>query len=204
MTPRRTERGLDRLVNFSDATVAIAITLLILPLVEVASEYDGDLGRLVGDNVGTFLAFAITFLVIGRFWVLHHGLFEQVREYTGGLIEANLVWLASIVFLPFAANVLSHADGGPAAHGPVYALYIGTMIVTSGSTLWMRALLSRDPALVAEGGDVQVLPAAVAVITLAVALVLAVLVPQVGMLWLLLLVLAAPAARILRRRAGRS
>ncbi|PJJ73137.1 putative membrane protein [Diaminobutyricimonas aerilata] len=204
MTPRRTERGLDRLVNFSDATVAIAITLLILPLVEVASEYDGDLGRLVGDNVGTFLAFAITFLVIGRFWVLHHGLFEQVRGYTGRLLEANLVWLASIVFLPFAANVLSHADGGPAAHGPVYALYIGTMIVTSGSTLWMRALLSRDPALVADDGDVQVLPAAVAVITLAVALVLALLVPQVGMLWLLLLVLAGPATRILRRRSRHS
>ena len=35
---RRTPRGLDRLVNFSDATIAIAITLLVLPLVDVANQ----------------------------------------------------------------------------------------------------------------------------------------------------------------------
>jgi uncharacterized membrane protein len=44
----RTERGLDRLVTFLDAVVAIAITLLVLPLVELLGEgHDEDLGRLL-------------------------------------------------------------------------------------------------------------------------------------------------------------
>lgn len=206
MALRRTERGLDRLVNFSDATVAIAITLLILPLVDVAAEDDdGDVATLFSDNVGTFLAFGITFVVIGRFWMLHHDLFEHVQGYHAPLLWANLLWLASIVFLPFAANVLSHADGGAVSDAPVFALYIATMIVTSGSMLWMRVLFAREPQLLArEARDqLKVAPAAVAVGTLVVALALAVLVPQVGMFWLLLLVLARPATALAQRLALR-
>ena len=45
MTRFRTERGLDRLVNFSDATVAIAITVLLLPLVDIALEIEQDVAR---------------------------------------------------------------------------------------------------------------------------------------------------------------
>ncbi len=206
MTPRRTERGLDRLVNFSDATVAIAITLLILPLVDVAADFEGgDLGALFAENSGTFLAFTITFVVLGRFWMLHHGLFESVRSYTPALLWVNLLWLASIVFLPFASNVLAHADGGHREDAPVYGLYIGTMVVTSASTLWLRVLLVRSDDLLhgAAREDVRLLPSVIAVITLSVTLVLAVLVPQVGMFWLLLLALQRPANalahRVLRR-----
>ncbi len=38
MTAMQTERGFDRMVNFCDAVVAIAITLLVLPLVDIPSE----------------------------------------------------------------------------------------------------------------------------------------------------------------------
>ena len=66
MTRLRTERGLDRLVNFSDATVAIAITVLLLPLVDIALEIEKlSLGDLFARNLGTIIAFAITFAVNG-------------------------------------------------------------------------------------------------------------------------------------------
>src|SRR3954462_15755683 len=52
----RTERGLDRFVTFLDAVVAIAITLLVLPLTEVlvGSEADGSLGRVLADHTAQF------------------------------------------------------------------------------------------------------------------------------------------------------
>ena len=80
MTRFRTERGLDRLVNFSDATVAIAITVLLLPLVDIALEIEKEsLGELLWSNIGTIIAFAITFAVIARLWSVHHRIFEAAR-----------------------------------------------------------------------------------------------------------------------------
>lgn len=105
----RSERGLDRLVNFTDATVAIAITFLVLPLVDVVEEGGSpDLGTLLSQNYGTLSAFFITFAVIGRLWLVHHAVFEGVARYSSALVTANFVWMASIVLLPFAANLLSN------------------------------------------------------------------------------------------------
>ena len=109
MTPTlRTDRGLDRLVNFSDATVAIAITLLLLPLVDVADEIQHEsLGDLLADHVGTVVAFFVSFIVISRLWLSHHRLFEATRSYSTLVLRVNFVWLASIAFLPFASNLIA-------------------------------------------------------------------------------------------------
>ncbi|HEY2556981.1 MAG TPA: TMEM175 family protein [Diaminobutyricibacter sp.] len=194
MASFRTDRGLDRLVNFSDAAVAIAITLLVLPLVDIATEITGEHTTIWGlftANWGTFLAFAISFVVIARFWMVHHRVFEFVRDYNGALIWLNFLWLASIVFLPFSTNVLSLAAGNKP---DVYALYIGTLIVTSASMLLMESVLKRNPGLLREGveGALRLTPSVIATALFVVALVLAVLVPSVGMLWLLILLLSGP------------
>jgi hypothetical protein len=86
----RTDRGLDRLVNFSDATVAIAITLLLLPLVDIADEIRREsLGDLLADHVGTLIAFFVSFVVISRLWLSHHRLFAarfRVGVAAGGAV----------------------------------------------------------------------------------------------------------------------
>ena len=83
---RRTPRGLDRLMYFSDATVAIAITLLILPLVDVANQISTHPAReVLESHAATLAGFAITFAVIGRFWLIHHRVFELVDGYTYAL-----------------------------------------------------------------------------------------------------------------------
>jgi uncharacterized membrane protein len=64
-----TQRGFDRLVDLSDVVVAIAATLLVLPLVDIAGEIDkGDLGSLFVDHWQQLFAFVLSFAVICRFW----------------------------------------------------------------------------------------------------------------------------------------
>ncbi|MGI9825164.1 TMEM175 family protein [Agromyces sp. Marseille-Q5079] len=197
MAIRRTERGLDRLVNFSDATVAIAITILILPLVDLAGEIgDEHFGEFLARNAGAFIAFIVTFAVIGRFWVIHHRVFELVRDYSAGLIWANMLWLASIVFLPFAANAVSTRE---TADGSFDAVYIGTMFVTTTAMLLIDLILRRHPELLAEGTQrIELTRSLSVLIALVIAGVLAYLVPSVGMLWVLLLFLAPLIATVLR------
>ena len=199
MQRARTERGLDRLVNFSDATVAIAITLLILPLVDLAGEIDDEsFGEFFGEHVGAFVAFLVTFAVIGRFWLIHHRVFEYVRDYSIGLIWCNMLWLASIVFLPFAANAVSSPS---VSNGSFDALYIGTMFVTTGSMLLLDLELRRHPELLVDGArdEIDLSRSIGFLVMLVIAGVLAYLVPTVGMLWVLLL-FAAPIASKLARR----
>jgi uncharacterized membrane protein len=197
----RTDRGLDRLVNFSDATVAIAITLLLLPLVDIADEIQHEsLGDLLAAHVGTLIAFFVSFVVISRLWLSHHRLFEATRSYSTLVLRVNFVWLASIAFLPFASNLIAQTthDAG------VNALYIGTIAVTSLSMTVMQWAIWRDPELLREDGRAMLHPidGAVTFISLVVALVGAVLVPAGGPFWLFLLVPASWVSSWLERRHG--
>jgi uncharacterized membrane protein len=201
MAPIRTERGLDRLVNFSDATVAIAITLLILPLVDAASQIGRQsFGGFVAENFWEILAFVISFAVIARFWVVHHRVFESVRSYDAAMIWFNFLWLLAIVAIPFSANVLSNGAG---ERPDVYALYIGNMIVASLAMRLIGVDLYRHPELMTEEGRANIdRTAGIAeLILMALALVLAVLIPAVNMFWLFLLFLAGPLHALIRRIA---
>ncbi|PPF37196.1 hypothetical protein C5C10_05380 [Rathayibacter sp. AY1A3] len=195
----RTERGLDRLVNFSDAVVAIAITFLVLPLVDVVEESRAaDLGSLLTGHYGTLSAFFITFAVIGRLWAVHHSVFEGVARYSPALVVANFVWLAAVVLLPFAANLISNVLD---TDGSVIALYIGTMIAASAATLAMQLIVRRDPDLLAPGAEPRrsLSRSLIVISVLLAALVLAVAVPAVNMFALLLLLLSGPIERLVHR-----
>ena len=67
------ERGLDRFLTFVDAVVAIAITLLVLPLAELAGEVgDGSVTDLLDEHRGELFAFFLSFFVIARLWFAQH------------------------------------------------------------------------------------------------------------------------------------
>lgn len=193
--PARTERGLDRLVNFSDATVAIAITILILPLVDLAGELSGGRGAgdLLQEHWPALLEFFITFWVIARFWTLHHQVFEHVRSYNIRVMQLNFVWLVSIAFLPFAANLLNtEVEGDRVAH----ALYLGSMVVTSLTLTAIEWELRRSPELLSSPlGDWRKGP--IAAVLLALALILSMIFPSIGLYWVLLLVLQGTLGRLL-------
>lgn len=192
----RTERGFGRLVGFSDGVVAIAITLLILPLVDAATHIDGSVWTFLQDNSFRIFVFVLSFLVIGRFWFVHHALYENAVAYNSQLLWANLFWLLTIVFQPFSTELL--ASGG--ADGPLRsAIYVGTMLLTCVAALLQQLVLLRYPELRAPGASLRVQPYVTIVLIMALALVVAVLIPRIGLLALLLLAISTPLERALDR-----
>ena len=102
-------RGLDRAITFSDGVFAIAITLLVLSfrLPQVAAHgADSHLLDALTDESGTFVGFVVSFYVIARFWMTHHRLSIWLRHVDSTFVALNLVFLASVVFLPFPTEVL--------------------------------------------------------------------------------------------------
>jgi uncharacterized membrane protein len=100
----------ERLTFFSDAVVAIAMTLLALDLPVPQGVTNGEVWASIGQHAGDYVAFLISFIVIGRYWAGHHRLFRYVRGAGGWLVLWNLLWLLTIVVTPFATRVLT-ADG---------------------------------------------------------------------------------------------
>ncbi len=116
--PRRSRSPeLERVIVFTDAVVAIALTLLVLDLRLPAGEYrtDASLQVALGGLARNFFAFGISFTVISVWWWTNHRMFRRVYRYDGGLLALDIAWLATIVFLPFPTSVLSNTSGLPTA-----------------------------------------------------------------------------------------
>jgi uncharacterized membrane protein len=199
----RTDRGLDRLVNFTDATVAIAITVLVLPLVDLARDVDTErFSDLLRENNSAIIGFAVTFVVIGRLWTTHHRIFESVAGYDEGLISWCLLWLFAIVTLPFAANVLSNL--GDFDDPGAFAFYIGTILLATISLVGTSEHLRRRPVLLRPDAPAHDSAGGYIMVGLvALALVVAVTVPAINLWSLLLLLLAGPLDRVVQRWSAR-
>lgn len=104
-----------RIVAFSDGVFAIAITLLVLNLGVPEHIRHDDLWPVLRDQGQDLFAYALSFAVIGRFWVVHHRFFGDVTGFDGRLIALNLFYLAWIVLIPFSSQVLGDHGGDEAA-----------------------------------------------------------------------------------------
>ena len=124
-----------RIVAFSDGVFAIAITLLVLGLGVPKGLSEGQLTNELFDQWDNLLAFAISFAVIGRFWVVHHRFFAEVGAFDGRLLGLNLLYLASIVLIPFSSQVLGEY-GGQTPSVVLYSVNLAAVVLIG---LWMGA-----------------------------------------------------------------
>jgi uncharacterized membrane protein len=100
---------LERLILFSDAVFAIAITLLVIeikvPMLHGTEATPEALGRELLLLLPRVLGFLVSFTLIGVYWTRHHFLFGYVSDYTPRLIRLNLLFLLSIVVMPFSTGI---------------------------------------------------------------------------------------------------
>jgi uncharacterized membrane protein len=120
-------RDVERLTAFTDGVIAIAITLLVLDihLPRPAGELDD--ATLLADLLAiwpNYFGYALSFLVIGNFWVGHPRRLRTLKSVDASLLWLNILFLLTIGFTPFVTSVLSENDGGVAT-----ILYAATMIV---------------------------------------------------------------------------
>ena len=103
------EFQLERIILFSDAVFAIAITLLVLEIKvpHVGNDPKNTLINILISMTPKFIGFFISFFVIGQYWIVHHKLFGFVDNYNGGLLWLNLIFLLSIVLMPFSTALYS-------------------------------------------------------------------------------------------------
>jgi TMEM175 potassium channel family protein len=129
---------LERITFFSDAVVAIAMTLLVidirLPEWLTQTATDADLQAALGELARPIFACALSFFVIAMWWFGHHRIFRTLRDVDSRIVVLDLVFLGAIVFLPFPTTMIGRFANLTTA----IVIYAATNVVAGGSLVLMR------------------------------------------------------------------
>lgn len=117
----------ERLVFFSDAVFAIAMTLLVIDL-HVPDDRAGTAWDVLVSQWQAFFAYALSFGIIAINWVSHHRRFRVIQAHDGTLMWLDLLLLFVVAFVPFPTSLLSAYGGEPAAV-VLYAFTVGLLSV---------------------------------------------------------------------------
>ena len=144
----------ERLKFFSDAVIAIAMTLLALELPVPSGETAGAVWRSFSGSWEEYLAFLITFWVIGSQWMSHHSFLLYVERLPHSFVRLNLLWLLTVVITPFAMRTLI----GEASFEFGFTLYGIVQVLSALIRFFMIVRIRQDGAAAPEGfyRDIQV------------------------------------------------
>jgi uncharacterized membrane protein len=110
----------DRVLFFSDAVFAIAVTLLAVELHVPATAAKITTADELYRARNSLIGFGISFAVIALFWLGHHGIFRYITAFDRSLILMNLLFLGTVAFLPYPTALLS---GQSLQHGQAVIFY---------------------------------------------------------------------------------
>lgn len=134
--------GLERIIFFSDAVFAIAVTLLALEIrlpegAEAAN--DAELLQQILALWPVYLSYIISFMVIGAFWMAHHRKFRLIQSYDRRLMLFNLLFLLVIAFIPFPTYLIGQYINQVSTDFYALTIIVGELLL---ALLWWYA--SRD------------------------------------------------------------
>ena len=136
--------GRNRVEALTDGVFAVAMTLLVLdikvPELEQAAA-SAELPYRLLALWPKFLSYAISFVILGVYWVGHHLQLPFIRSADRSLLWINILFLLWVALVPFSTALLSEYT----KHRLAIAVYGGNMIA-SGLTLalhWWYATARR-------------------------------------------------------------
>jgi uncharacterized membrane protein len=112
-------------------------------------------GDALADRWPQFLSFALSFLVIGIFWMAHHRIFRYVARLDQRLLWLNLLFLMCVAFLPFPTAVLGDHDNSR----PSIVFYACAVGVTGSvlASIWQYVLRAGHLSEHADPGTIRYL-----------------------------------------------
>ena len=142
---------LERLILFSDAVFAIAITLLVieLKLPELDELTEDSLQQSLRDAFPHFFSFVMSFMIIGIYWMSHHRMFYYVTDYNRRLIWMNLFFLFFIALMPFSSNVFGVYSGLNTA----FLVYVFNISMLALFNYMLYGYISRPDKKLSHGLD---------------------------------------------------
>ena len=189
---------LSRIGAFSDGVMAVAITLLVLNI-EPPRVGNDELPDALVDLIPSFGAYVLSFALVGRYWVIHHGLFATFVRFDGLLLALNLAFLSLIVLVPFATNLVDDYSTVPLA-----AACFGAVLGLAALVHWLMTFHALRAGLVHEQRRAESAPFG-STVALGFAIVcflsvpVAFLSPTIAwLMWASLLVLRYPLRRVSR------
>jgi uncharacterized membrane protein len=131
--------SLERLVYFSDAVFAIALTLLALDLKLPEGIPAADLDDALVEAWPQLFAYALSFLIVSRTWMSHRADFARIQHFSVNLARLNLALLFFIAMLPAPTSILSDYGDDPTPWPSVlYATNIAAVYLTMAA-IWSYA-----------------------------------------------------------------
>lgn len=136
----RKEFQLERLILFSDAVFAIAITLLVIeikiPEIHAADLTEEKLVSSLAHLIPKFIGFLVSFLIIGQYWTVHHRMFGYVINFNGTLLWLNIFFLFAIALMPFSTGFYSEYAGMPVITPAIFYTVNIIMLGLLSFSLW--------------------------------------------------------------------
>lgn len=127
---REMARDASRVEAFSDAVIAIVLTLMAVELLQLGEVPSGrGLAEALGHEWPAYLAYVITFAIVGQVWLTHHNMWRYVVRVDQMLLVLNLLLLLFVAAIPFTADLLAdNLRGSVADQRLTAALYVGAVL----------------------------------------------------------------------------
>jgi uncharacterized membrane protein len=142
--------GKGRLEAFSDAVIAIIITIMVLEL----KVPHGDSFASLLPLLPIFLSYVLSFVYVGIYWNNHHHMLQACKKVSGAILWANLHLLFWLSLFPFATGWMgeNHFAAIPSAlYGVVllmaavaYLILQQTIIAKEGPTSILKSAVGHD------------------------------------------------------------
>jgi uncharacterized membrane protein len=157
--------SINRLVGLTDGAYAILLTFLFLPLLEhitaaIASlKGSHELDVFLGELLELFIIYLGGFVVVGKYWMLHHEMFRFIKKSDIKLLWLNLFAFFFVSILPIDMLLLGSkmswvGQGLFAAatgQGKIFYVILSSTICMAGLFLfWMWNYAAKKPGLVEE------------------------------------------------------